>query len=361
MSRFLFVSVLFSENNTQSSKSLLEMIKSLQLDGIIMREVPRIDKIIDLGIPIIVSPYTKEQMRGIAVIVGNMEADGCMAAEHLLECGLKNFAYCGYRGFVGFRLRGEGFAKRVAKAGFETNIYKQPDSQAQRDWAKEQLIMADWLKSLPKPVGIMTCTDERGENVIEACRIANVYIPEEVAVVGVDNDALICDLTMPPLSSVALNDEKTGFKAAELLEKLMNGQKPKTQSITLAPTHVVRRQSTDTLAVEDHDVVEAVKFIRNNALEPIQIKDVVNSVATTRRSLQRRFHATLGCSIFDEIMRVRIESACRMLVETTHPISEISLKIGHSDIYHIHRWFKKIKGMTPLAYRKKYGQHDRFH
>jgi len=347
----------FYLKSSNNSKVLLSTIKELDADGIIMREIPQSRGIIDLGIPAIISSAQKTSIPGAANIVGDVEADGKMAAEHLLERGFKNFAYCGFSDDLWWsKARGESFEKTIGQAGYKVHFYEQPKAKAKRTWAKEQFILADWLKSLPKPTGLMACIDERSANVVEACKIAGLYIPEEVAVIGVDNDDLICDLSTPPLSSIALNDEMTGYNAAELLDKLMAGEKTTQQVITLSPTHVVTRQSTDTFAIDDPDVIEAVRFIHNNATEQILVDDVVNHVAMTRRTLQRRFHAVLGRTISDEIMHTRIELACKMLVETNQPISLIALNLGQADINHVSRWFKKLKGMTPLAYKKKYGQ-----
>jgi LacI family transcriptional regulator len=203
----------------------------------------------------------------------------------------------------------------------------------------------------------MACNDDRGQYVLEACQIAGLRVPDDVAVIGVDNDDLICDLTVPPLSSIALNHEKAGYQAAQLLDEMMAGKKVDSKTIIpLESSHIVIRQSTDVLAIEDHELAEAVRFIRGHSREAIQVSDVVESVAVSRRVLERRFREVLKRSVHDEIARARVEHACRMLVETNLSVSQIAQHLGYPSDKHIARHFRKEKGMTPRQYRKKFGR-----
>lgn len=202
----------------------------------------------------------------------------------------------------------------------------------------------------------MTCDDEQGRHAIEACKIAGLHVPEQVAIIGVDNDELVCALSYPPLSSVAPNTERAGYEAAELLDKMMAGKKMKNKNIIVHPTHIMTRQSTDILTIEDHEVAEAVRFIRQHAKEPIQVTDVVNAIALSRRVLERRFRKVLNRSVLAEIRRVRIETVAQMLVETDLSISQIALTLGYPDVKNIARYFRREKEMSLLAYRKKYGR-----
>jgi LacI family transcriptional regulator len=249
-------------------------------------------------------------------------------------------------------MRGKVFQQRVEKAGFDIRVYEQPKSKSRRAWQNEQSILSDWLKSLPKPVGIMACNDDRGQHVTEVCKTAGLKVPDEVAVIGVDNDELVCDLTEPPLSSLALNVEKGGYEAAELLDHLMSGKKITTDSIIVEPTQVVGRQSTDVLAIEDRLVSEALQFIRNNAKRTIQVADVVAVARVSRRSLEQRFRKILGRSINHEIRRVRVEQVARILIETNKSIGQIALDLGYPGVDHIARYFRAEKGISPAAYRK---------
>jgi LacI family transcriptional regulator len=181
-----------------------------------------------------------------------------------------------------------------------------------------------------------------------------VQVPDEVVIVGVDNDQLICDLSSPPLSSVVLGVEKAGYEAAALLDKIMGGESPIDQEIYIQPVRVVTRQSTDVLCIDDADVVKAVRFIRQHAKMPIQVDSVVAAVFLSRRVLEKRFRTALGHSIHEEIRRARIEQIARMLTQTQMSISEIACSLGFADVAHISRYFRKEKGMSPLKYRKDY-------
>ena len=332
----------------------LSRLRKLDANGIIMREQKKTREIINIGLPTIISPY-KKQFPGLPNIIPDDGAIGKMAAEHLLDRGFRFFAYCGFEDMFASRNRGEVFRKRIADTGFETYVYKEPRPRVKRLWENEQNLMADWLKSLPKPVGLMGFNDDRARQVMEACKIAGLHVPEEVAIIGVDNDDLVCNLSHPPLSSVALNFERSGYEAAELLHKLMAGKKLADKKIVVHPTHVVTRQSTDILAMEDPDVVEAVRFIRQHSKEPIQVSDVVAAAMVSRRVLYQRFREVLGCSPKEEIRRARVEQIVRMLIETNLPISKIALTLGYANVAHIARYFRQEKGMNLQTYRKLYG------
>jgi LacI family transcriptional regulator len=202
----------------------------------------------------------------------------------------------------------------------------------------------------------MACNDDRGRQITEACKVAGLDVPEQVAIIGVDNDELVCELSDPPLSSVALNVERGGYEAAELLDEMMSGRKRKKKNIIVEPTRIVTRQSTDVLAVEDRDVAKAIRFIREHSTEPIQVADVVNAATMCRRALQKRFREMLNRSIHAEIRRVRTTQAAQMLMETNLSTADIARSLGYAGLEKFSRYFKREKAMSPLAYRKKYGK-----
>jgi LacI family transcriptional regulator len=338
----------------KGKERLLTLMKTWNPDGILMREPHKIEDIIAMGVPTISCPYTRERIPGITNIMTDHVNIGKMGAEHLIERGFQRFAYCGFDDWWWSRKRGEFFSKAVDQAGYPTYFYPQPRTKAKRTWDKELPIIADWLLTLPKPVGLMACNDDRGEWVIEACKIAGLNIPDEVAIVGVDNDQLICDLCAPSLSSIVLNVEKAGYEAAALLDKMMADERATRCDIHVRPTHVVIRQSTNVLAVDDASVAAAIRFICQHSKTVIQVSDVVSAVALSRRVLEKRFRTTLGRSILDEIRRTRVEQIIQMLTETAMSISDIAQALGFSDMAHISRYFRREKGMSPLAYRKRY-------
>jgi LacI family transcriptional regulator len=338
----------------KGKERLLSLMKIWKPDGILMREPHKVEEIIKMGVPTIACPYTKPKITGIPNIMTDHISIGKTAAEYLLKLGFKQFAYCGFDDWWWSQLRGESFSKTVADAGYSTFFYRQPRTQSKRTWEKEPQMIADWLRGLPKPIGLMACNDDRAEWVSEACKIAEIAVPGEVAILGVDNDPLICDLCTPPLSSIDLNIEMSGYEAAELLDKMMHGIKVTSHDIIVKPTHVVTRQSTEILAIDDPDVVAAIRFIREHSKRVIQVKDVIDAVAISRRVLEKRFHNIIGHSLYDEIRNSRIEHIIRMLSETEMSIAEISQAMGFAEVGHFSRFFKKAKGMSPLAYRSKY-------
>jgi LacI family transcriptional regulator len=216
---------------------------------------------------------------------------------------------------------------------------------------KEQLRIAGWLSSLPKPVGILACNDDRGQHVLEACKLADINVPEDVAVLGVDNDTLICDLCDPPLSSVSLGTIQAGFEASKLLDRLMNGEKMNGQIISVPATHIVKRQSTDILAINDKNIVNALLYIKANFKEKIKVDEVVKATALGRRNLERKFKKVLGRSILEEITRARIEHISKLLIETDLRISEIMSTVNFSEIQHLSRYFRKEKSMSMRDFR----------
>jgi LacI family transcriptional regulator len=328
-------------------------MKKLEATGIIMDDREITEEIRSLKLPFIAIDV-EDQIPNSANIVADETSIGTLAAEHFLERGFKNFAYCGFDGIYWSLARSNSFRKKLEKEGFTPHFYRQPKTNHQRLWENEQFFMADWLKSLPKPVAVMAGNDDRGQNVSQACKIASIHVPDEVAILGVDNDDLVCELSDPPISSIALNFELAGYEAAEMLDKLMSGRKLRNQTVVIHPAHIVVRKSTDVLAIEDHDVAEAIRFIRNHTKEIIQVDDVVRAVSLSRRVLEKRFHSEIGHSILKEIHHANTEYMAKMLVETTMPISKIVTQMGYSSVHNVSRYFKREKGLGLREYRKKY-------
>jgi LacI family transcriptional regulator len=199
----------------------------------------------------------------------------------------------------------------------------------------------------------MACNDDRGREVLEACRVAEIQVPEEMGVIGVDNDELLCELSDPPLSSVALNAEGVGYRAAALLDRMMRRPLRKPRRLVAQPLHVATRRSTDVVAIEDPEIAKAVRFIHDHVAELIQIQDVVRHVAISRRNLETRFRKTVGRTPHDELQRVRLQRAIRFLVETDLSIPKISQAVGYSTTSYFIQVFRKEHATTPARYRRK--------
>jgi LacI family transcriptional regulator, galactose operon repressor len=276
-----------------------------------------------------------------------------LAAEHLLERQFSHFAYVGLEDRAWSHMRCAAFAARLAEAGHELHEYRQPTRPRDRVWEREQNLLAEWIQHLPTPIGLLACNDDRGRQVLEACRLANLNVPEDVAVLGIDNDEVFCDLSDPPLSSVALNAETAGYRAAELLDGLMSGRVRKRQRILVEAIGVVTRRSTEVVAVSDPDVVAALQYIRREQGRGISVLSVANEVAVSRRSLEKRFRETIGRTILEEIQLVRLERAKRLLLETTYPISRIAEMSGFGSTGYFIQFFQSRAGETPRKFRIK--------
>lgn len=277
-----------------------------------------------------------------------------LAAGHLLDRGFRHFGYCGLAGANWSNQRREAFAREVIAAGYQCSTYALPDQiHSERSWEAAQERLAQWIRDLPQPAGVMVCHDPIGQRVLEACRRADVAVPEEVAVIGVDDDKPICEVSDPPLSSVIPGFRQIGYEAARLLDALMRGAAPPAAPVYFTPIGIAARQSTDILAVDDRDVADALRFIRQNAHQPIGVDDVVRHVSLSRSGLKRRFRGVLGRSIHDEIIRARIKRVREMLAETDLPIATIARQTGFRHREYMGVVFKAQMGQTPGQYRRQ--------
>jgi LacI family transcriptional regulator len=307
--------------------------------------------VLPTGLPAIAIDV-RDQVYGLANIIGDCTKIGEIAAEHFLERGFKHFACCGFDDIHWSRERGDSFCNCIKKAGFSVLRYKQPFSRGRLKWEKEKKALTEWLCGLPRPVAVMACNDDRAENVLEACKDAEIKVPDEIAVLGVDNDDVVCDITEPPLSSIDLNFEKAGFEAAAVLDRWMQGENMANQTIVIQPTRIAVRQSTDILAIDDRDVADAIRFINEHVRNPIQVIDVANSVAVSRRTLEKRFKMATGNSIGAQIRKARTKHIAKLLLETNMSVLEIAYSTGFDGPANFSRYFQKEFHMKPSQYRK---------
>jgi LacI family transcriptional regulator len=340
-------------------KQAIPKIKQWGGTGIIARipDMQAAKAILSAGVPTIALGLSDDQLSPTSPLskLSEISSDPIqvsrLAAEHLLERRLTNFAYVGSedRGWSGRR---EGaFRNYLAKRGFDPHIYRQPKRMRDRAWEREQSYLAEWIGGLPTPIGLFACDDDRGREVLEACTIAGLQVPDDVAVVGVDNDEVFCDLSDPPLSSVALNAEAAGYQAARLLDGMMRGRIRKPRRIVVEAMAVVHRRSTDMAALVDEELNTALQFIRDKSGRDLSVEHVVQQVSVSRRVLERRFRETVGRSILEDIQLVRLERAKRLLVETQYPISKIARLTGFGTTGYFIQFFTKRVGKTPRRYR----------
>jgi LacI family transcriptional regulator len=277
------------------------------------------------------------------------------AAEHLLGRGLRRFAFCGWdapgRGAVWEAERGKYFGDAVRRAGFPVETYAPPGRTSRRPWARELGHLRRWLAGLGRPAGVLASNDQRGRHVLEAARLAGLRVPEDLAVLGVDDDEVLCEMSVPSLSSVALNTRRVGFEAAAMLDRLMRGKEVPRRPVRVPPLGVVARRSTDVVAVEDEVVCAAVRFLRENAHRPIRIADVVRAVPVSRKTLEVRFARALGRTPHEELARVRLERAQDLLARTDWPLNKVAAAAGFTYVEHFHGFFRRHACTTPARYR----------
>jgi LacI family transcriptional regulator len=281
---------------------------------------------------------------------------GQQAAQHLVDCRLEHFAFYGVN--PGFRTadnRLKGFHDQLARRGHVCVDCPLPIPTV-RDMASHTLrpALIQWLRRLPKPVGILALDDTNAHELAEACMEADIGVPEHVAIIGVNNDDLLCEAAWPPLSSVDADYSRMGYTAARIIDRLLSGEKlePEEQLTLLPPLGVVQRQSTNMLAVADANLADAIRYIREHACDPCSVDDVLRAVPVGRRWLERQFVAQLGRTPHDEIIRVRIETAKRLLSQEDLNIAEVAARCGYASDKNFHATFLRAAGVTPAAYRR---------
>jgi len=338
-------------------KSLAKWLKEWDGDGIIAAvNDPATEMVQDFGIPIVdIVGFMKERST-IPLVHTNDRSVGRLGAEHLLERGFRRFAFIEHPFFWSADRRA-GFVETVSAQGFETDLYSVPfPSQVAGGpaaWEQQQLALSEWVSSLPKPIGVMTSTDLLGQQFLEACIRAKVNVPEQVAVIGADNDEPICNISYPPLSSVIINDAQRGYEAAALLDKLMAGKKAPPETTYVEPSGVVSRASTDIMAIADEMLVQALRIVRDRACDGIGVDDVVRLVPLSRSVLERRFRKLVGRSINNQIVRVKLNRAVQLLSETQLELKVVAHKAGFGSIAYMTAVFQKRLQSTPGSYRRK--------
>lgn len=283
-----------------------------------------------------------------------------LAAEHLRNQGYVNFGYCGVRRTLfnpWVRIRGKAFSDELRGAGFACSEFYGRHTDA-RQWEAVQAEVCKWLQTLPLPVAIFACNDARARHVLEGCRRLGLRIPQDVGILGVDNDELMCDLASPALSSISLGTDKIGYEAARLLSDLMLGRKvaKRRQTQAIEPIGIVARESTSAIATADPEVTVALQFIRSQIGAGIQVMDVAKRVELSRSTLDNRFRQLIGRTVHDEIERVRLERTKDLLVTTDQTLAAIARESGFASVQYLATVFRQAVGQTPGEYRRQRSQ-----
>lgn len=338
--------------------ALPRWVKSWRGDGILARvnDQRTAKALLSTGLPLI-------DLRGGTLELGlpafgpSNKSIATSTFEHLVACGFERFGFVGEPTgcYVYDDMRRDQFVNLVQSRGHECHIFPTDSAKpVPKNWDAQQRELAKWLRRLPKPIGLMCCHDDRGQQVLDACRRAELRVPDEIGVVGVDNDEFLCRLAVPSLSSVDVGSDRIGYEAASLLDRMMNGEATFSEPVLFEPVGVIKRQSTDIVFCEDLQIGLAIRFIRQNACNNVSVTDVHRQVRLSRTLLNRRFKSIVGHSPKQEILRVQMEVAQKMLVNSPDNIQTVAYRCGFNEAWYFTAVFRKHTGLTPAAYRRKH-------
>jgi LacI family transcriptional regulator len=279
----------------------------------------------------------------LPTILPDDAAVGRMAYDYFHERGFRSFGFCGHPTAQWSRIRRDAFAEGCKRDGFQFSYASVADGAPH-----------EWIRSLPRPCAVLGANDRYAWYIIDACRENRISVPEDIAVLGVDNDSLLTEMVRPTLSSIDLGAERIGFQAAKLLAQLMRKPDSQVRPMEIPPEGVVTRHSTDVLNIDDQAVAESVRFIREHAFESMAIEDVLRHVAMSRRNLERRFRRTMQRSLLDEIRRVRLDRAAKLLRETDLDMPRVAEQSGFANQVRFSTVFREQMGDTPTGYRRRH-------
>ncbi len=350
---------------------LPEWVSEFKPDGVIARVETRemVESIQALGVPA-VDLRGRFPNEGFASIDSDPAGVSQSVAEHFLERGFRRFGFCGFPGIDFSDQRCRAFVKCLGDKGFSVNVYNgssfsDGDVSAKTLRAEtvgvfDEEAIGDWISGLEMPTAIMACNDVRGRQVLHGCSQRGVRVPTSVAVVGVDNDEIVCDFARPVLSSVQPDVEAIGYLGAEMLDRLLAGETlPNPTSVRLIPPRsLVTRLSSDVLAIENPMLAEAVSVIHEYACDGLNVDELTQKLAVSRTTLERRFQKFFGCSPKEEIVRIRLQKVCQLLTDTDHGVATIATMCGFKTSPHLSVVFSRQLGTTPGRYRAQMRQGD---
>ena len=304
------------------------------------------------GIVAIAQDYISK-FDSIPNITADYQLTGSMAAQQLYGRGYKNFGFFGYENVCWSDGRLNGFRDRLKEDFNVDTIHVFNNRQLSSMWSYDIAELRDWLLSLPKPIGIFACDDNQAEILLETCQASEINVPLDVAIVGVDNDEITCNLTVPAISSVDMDIEKAGYQVAEMATRMVEDPNYRGEDIVIRPIALVGRGSTGIMATKDPVVAEAMRYIYQNRARKLQVADVIKQVPVSRRLLEQRFKEVTGASIYTVISNLRMDYFAQQLVSSADTVSEIAARMDEPDTKSISRRFQALKGCTPTEYRKR--------
>lgn len=345
---FYPMSHLISENK-DNSKKIIQLAKKFKVDAI-LGLWPNIntEEAKKLGIPIFLRTYKKEYP-DFPMLTGHYEDFGAYAADYFIKQNFNNYAFIGFKDILWSTYRYKGFNKQI-------NLIKKQETFCYEvdDFRSEVKAISKWLHSLPKPAAVFACNDFMARQVTELCLLENIRIPEDISLLGVDNDEFMCNISSPTLSSIKLNFEKHGFELAKILFKMIRDNDIWPARITVEAVGVVERMSTKHKIIADPYIREIVEFINHNYKQEIDITKLVSFIPLSRRSIEMKFKKEMHpYTIISYLTKLRLDFFCHLLESTTMPIKEAAEKSGFIETSNFSTIFKKHKGCTPSEYRRK--------
>ncbi|MBR0056358.1 MAG: DNA-binding transcriptional regulator [Kiritimatiellae bacterium] len=346
----------------RSGEQLIDLAH-MGVSGVIVSGVSRKDapEIAALGVPVVfVEPWPEMlepdfPIAGAPYVRRDSFAIGAMAASYYMARGYSDFAYVGLPKVRAWSAeRRHGFVETLSAAGHGCAVHDSFTAMERRSWPDERERLVAFLRGLPKPTAVFAPNDARARLVLDACAIAWLRVPDEIAVLGVDNDPLLCESTIPTLSSIHTGGFRRGQIAAEMLDDLMHGRKPRERAVSLPPISIATRGSTGYAAMSDPSISKAIAFIRRHAATGgIDVGDIVKAAGCSRRYLEQRFRSRLGRSIRDELLGERLERVKTLLSSTNLSIGEITSRTGFLRESHLGLLFRKVTGATMLNWRRE--------
>lgn len=294
----------------------------------------------------------ESRFTSIPNITGNHIKAGEMGAQYFIQKAFKNYAFLGVENAVWSYERCEGFKKALTKSGLIANYFEYQKEGKEALWYYEENLK-QWLERLPKPIAIMACDDNQAQHITEICRLKNIQIPDEISLLGVDNDQMICLLSDPPISSLNQNTVRGGYEVAQLIDRLMKNPKYPWSNVVVQPTYITSRASTDIFPTSNPYMSTVLREIHENINAKLTVQDLVALVPLSRRALEVLFRGVTGKSIYAYILNLRIEKFAFELIDSNKPIINIALDLGYADYKNISRQFKNVKGCTPSEYRER--------
>ncbi|MDD4776705.1 MAG: substrate-binding domain-containing protein [Fermentimonas sp.] len=325
------------------------------IDAVIAQwEYQEVQFLKNLDIPVFLQNY-EDDADWFSKISGNYQEVGAMAADFFSKKMFKNFAFYGNKNFLWSKGRAEGYRSEVEK--LKGNYYYfESEYLTNSQWSSSHIELNTWLSSLPKPIAVFACDDYFALQVTEMCKINNINIPNEISLLGVDNDELICNLSYPTISSIVTDDENIGYTTGNKLHTLIMNNKNIPFNITKKPIRIEQRQSTERYNISNKDIVRIIDYIEKNVTSDISIDNLTQLVPLGRRTLEKKFKETMGTTIYQFILEKKTEYLSYKLLTTSDSLLDISIEAGFNDVRNAYRIFKKTTGYSPLNFRKKFSK-----